>query len=102
MGKEETLEEIYETIKAPDNHMRSKLNDSLYDFYKENGDDEGTDRLFNDRNATFWDLLTNIITDGRDVYEFFDDSIIREKLFTELAKRLRVKYDVIYDAWLRH
>ena len=53
MGKEETLEEIYETIKAPDNHIRSKLNDSLYDFYKENGDDEGTDRLFNDRNATF-------------------------------------------------
>lgn len=39
----------------------------------------------------------------QDVYEMLGgagDSVVRERIFTELAKRKGVDYDVIYDLWL--
>ena len=45
-----------------------------------------------------WDGLKN----GVDVYELLGvgDSIIREFVFGELAKRKGVNYDTIYNMWL--
>lgn len=37
-----------------------------------------------------------------DIYEILDivDSVIRERIFLELARRLNKDYDYIYDLWL--
>lgn len=42
--------------------------------------------------------------DGHDFYEAtgVTDSIVRERVFEELSKRLDCEYSDIYDAWLRH
>jgi hypothetical protein len=48
--------------------------------------------------ATFKQLETNI----PNVYDYLDvyDSLIRERVFTELAVRMNVDYEVIYKMWL--
>ena len=49
-------------------------------------------------NATFEELKNNL----PNVYDYLDvaDSIVRERVFTELAERMDVDYDVIYNKWL--
>lgn len=39
---------------------------------------------------------------GEDVYEMLGvyDSLIREHVFSELAKRMNTKYETIYNKWL--
>lgn len=39
---------------------------------------------------------------GKDVYEMLGvyDSLIREHVFSELAKRMNTKYETIYNKWL--
>lgn len=41
--------------------------------------------------------------DGKDVYEYIGvgDSIIRERLFDELARRLGTSYDYVFNLWLK-
>lgn len=50
-------------------------------------------------NATFEELKVNI----PNVYNYLDvyDSIVRERVFSELANRMNVDYDVIYNKWLK-
>ena len=52
--------------------------------------------------ATFAGLLNQLIIGG-DVYEYLYvyDSIIRERLFEGLAEELNVKYDYVYDLWIK-
>jgi len=52
--------------------------------------------------ATFAGLLNQLIVGG-DVYEYLYvyDSIIRERLFERLAEELNVKYDYVYDLWIK-
>ena len=49
-------------------------------------------------NATFEELKNNL----PNVYDYLKvgDSIIRERVFSELAERMNVDYDVIYTKWL--
>jgi len=72
---------------------------TIKEFYLEN---YSSDELGNeiDENATFVGLLWTLQSKG-DVYEFIGvvDSIIRERLFEELAKQLRVSYNTIYNLW---
>ena len=51
--------------------------------------------------ATFAGLLNQLIVDG-DVYEYLYvyDSIIRERLFEQLAEELGVGYEYVYKLWL--
>lgn len=51
--------------------------------------------------GTFTDLITILIADG-DVYDYIGvgDSLVRERLFEELAKQLKKPYDWVYDLWL--
>lgn len=52
-------------------------------------------------NATFEDLKY-AIENGNDIYNVIqvEDSVIRERLFRELAYIENVCYDDIYDSWL--
>lgn len=59
-----------------------------------------TDELGEEINptATFEELKNNL----PNVYDYLDvtDSIVRERVFYELAKRMSVDYGVIYTKWL--
>lgn len=50
---------------------------------------------------TFSGLLNQLITNG-DVYRYIGvtDSVIRERLFEELANQLNKPYDYVYNLWL--
>ena len=50
--------------------------------------------------ATFAGLLNQLIVNG-DVYEYIYvyDSIVRERLFEQLAKELEVGYEYVYKLW---
>ena len=52
--------------------------------------------------ATFTGLLNELVND-RNVYDYIGvgDSIIRERLFEELANILDTSYDYVYDLWLK-
>ena len=52
--------------------------------------------------ATFAGLVTQLIGD-MDVYEYIGvaDSLVRERLFSELAKKLDTSYDYVYNLWLK-
>ena len=52
-------------------------------------------------NTSFLGLLNILYTNG-DVYEYIGvgDSIVRERLFEELAKQLNESYDYVYDLWM--
>jgi hypothetical protein len=51
---------------------------------------------------TFAGLLNQLIVGG-DVYRYIGvaDSIVRERLFEGLAEELNVKYDYVYDLWIK-
>lgn len=50
---------------------------------------------------TFAGLVTELFG-GNDVYEYIGvyDSLVRERLFSELAKQLNTSYDYVYNLWL--
>jgi hypothetical protein len=52
--------------------------------------------------ATFAGLLNQLIVGG-DVYAYLYvyDSIIRERLFERLAEELNIKYDYVYNLWIK-
>jgi hypothetical protein len=52
-------------------------------------------------NATFTGLVTHLFGD-MDVYNYIGvgDSLVRERLFEELAKQLNKPYDYVYQLWL--
>lgn len=64
-----------------------------------------TDELGQEINsmATFNDLHKALL-DGKDVYEVIGvgDSLVRERLFDELAILLGVSYDDVYNMWLNN
>ena len=59
-----------------------------------------SDELGKDINpkVTFKELKENL----HNVYEYLNvyDSLVRERIFTELSKRMNVDYDIIYNKWL--
>ena len=80
---------------------KDNLNETLKAFYVREYPDDDLGEFLDDKN-TFEDLRVALIT-GRDVYDLMgeaDDSVIRERLFSELAKRLGVKYSLIYNMWV--
>lgn len=52
-------------------------------------------------NATFTGLVTELFG-GHDVYEYIGvgDSLVRERLFEELAGQLNRPYEFVYNLWL--
>ena len=74
---------------------------TIKQFYLEN---YPTDDMGNDikDDATFVGFVTELFGDG-DVYDYLGvyDSLIRERLFSELAKQLKTSYDYVYNLWLK-
>ena len=74
---------------------------TIKEFYLENypSDDMGNEI---NENSSFVGLL-HILHTKRDVYDFLGahDSIVRERVFEELAKQLRLSYTTIYEMWLK-
>ena len=54
------------------------------------------------KDATFVGLLWTLQSKG-DVYDFLEvhDSVVRERVFEELANQLRLSYTTIYEMWLK-
>jgi hypothetical protein len=74
---------------------------TIRQFYLENypTDDLGLDL---NETPTFAGLLNQLIVGG-DIYRYIGvgDSIIRERLFERLAEELNVKYDYVYNLWIK-
>lgn len=49
-----------------------------------------------------WERLWGYLVEGYDIYQYLGeiDSIVRERIFGELADMLKVPYDVVYYTWL--
>ena len=73
----------------------------IREFYVKN---YPTDDLGNGINpkATFAGLLNELFV-GRDVYEYLYvyDSIVRERVFEQLAEELGLGYEYVYKLWLK-
>ena len=74
---------------------------TIKEYYVENfpTDDLGLEL---NETPTFPGLLNQLIVGG-DVYRYIGvtDSVIRERLFEKLANTLNVKYDYVYNLWLK-
>ena len=70
------------------------------EFYLKNYPSDEWGKEINE-DVTFLGLLWTLQSKG-DVYDFIGvyDSIVRERLFEELAKQLRLSYTTIYEMWL--
>lgn len=76
------------------------LEDSVATWYiGDNPDDELGDDIPKD--LTFGQVY-DALKDGTEIYSVIgaNDSIVRERVFSELSKILKVPYDDIYDLWL--
>ena len=74
---------------------------NIREFYVKNYPTDDMGKGINP-NATF-DGLWNVLKTYGDVYEYLYvyDSIIRERLFERLAEELNVKYDYVYNLWIK-
>jgi hypothetical protein len=54
-------------------------------------------------NTTFSGLLNNLFTENN-IYDYIGvgDSIIRERLFSQLSIQLNKDYDYVYNLWLNN
>lgn len=73
---------------------------TIKDFYLNNYPTDELGVELNEK-ATFAGLVTQLFGD-MDVYDYIGvcDSLVRERLFEELAKQLNKPYDFVYKLWL--
>jgi hypothetical protein len=74
---------------------------TIKEFYLENYPSDEVGNEINE-NASFVGLLW-MLHSKRDVYPFLGitDSVVRERVFEELSKQLRLSYTTIYEMWLK-
>ena len=74
---------------------------TIKEFYLDNYPSDELGNEINE-NSTFVGLLWMLQT-KRSVYDFLgiSDTVIRERVFQELAKQLRLSYTTIYEMWLQ-
>jgi len=74
---------------------------TVKEFYLKNYPSDELGKEINE-DASFVGLLWTLQSKG-DVYDFLGvfDSIVRERLFEELAKQLRLSYTTIYEMWMK-
>jgi hypothetical protein len=74
---------------------------TIKEYYVENFPTDNLGLELNET-PTFPGLLNQLIVNG-DVYRYIGvtDSIVRERLFEKLAETLNVKYDYVYNLWLK-
>lgn len=74
-------------------------NQTIKDFYTNAFPTDPLGKELDDK-KTFKDVWNDLLK-GNSVYKTFGvgDSVVRERIFEQLAKLKKVDYDVIYDAW---
>ena len=74
---------------------------TLREFYQKN---YPTDELGVEINNISFVSLLDVLYRGDDVYQFIgvDDSLVRERLFEQLAFMLGMNYDYVYETWSNH
>ena len=89
----EIISYIYYVLK-----MRDMM--SIKEYYMNNYPTDELGVELNEK-ATFTGLVTILFGD-MDVYNYIGvgDSLVRERLFEELAKQLNKPYDYVYNMWL--
>ena len=75
---------------------------NIKQFYLENYPTDELGVEINE-NANFTGLLNELFT-SNDVYEYISvyDSLVRERLFTELSTILNCSYEYVYNLWLNN
>lgn len=86
------------TVTVPTKVLRGNTSVKLWYLRRYPEDDLGKE--INEK-ATF-DSVWKTLRANRDIYHYLQvfDSIVRERVFIELAYRLKVPYDVVYLTWL--
>lgn len=87
--------------------MKKNFGKSIRNWYHAKYPKDVDGRLWLKRKLDFSDLAYDLAT-IRDDFDFYKeymqegcaDSIVRERIFSELANLLETDYRVIYDAWL--
>ena len=95
-------DELKEAVKGRVNERRKRTNggNRIRDWYiKHYPTDELGERI--DENVTFDDVFAGL-KNHRDFYEMVGvyDSIVRERIFDEIAKSKNISYDEVYNLWL--
>lgn len=95
-------DELKEAVKGRINERKERANggNRIRDWYiKHYPTDELGERI--DENVTFDDVFDGL-KDREDFYEMIGvrDSIVRERIFDELAKSKNISYDEVYNLWL--
>jgi hypothetical protein len=74
---------------------------TIKDFYLNNYPTDELGVELNEK-ATFAGLVTILFGD-MDVYDYIGvgDSLVRERLFSELANQLNKSYDYVYQLWIK-
>ena len=69
-------------------------------WYRRVAPHDGMGKRINE-STTFADVLLGI-AQGAEVYDIIgvSDSLIRERIFAEIAERMGCEYDVVYNIWL--
>ena len=102
---DEIAEFINNTISNYNKHIfetnPDRLNKSVKEYYLANYPDEEDFVTNMPKDITFKELYNRMLQ-GEDVYEILDirDSVVRERIFDELADSMDVNYDTIYKTWL--
>lgn len=80
-------------------YIMNNENRKLKEFYLSNYDDELGQQI--NPNATFIGLF-EVMDNYGDVYDYIGvaDSVIRERVFNELASVMRVDYNYVYEQYL--
>lgn len=88
------------TQKVRENMTRANENTLMIEWYVNNYPTDDLGCEMND-NVTFRDLF-DALDRYQDIYDVIGlgDSVIRERLFTELARIMECDYDYIYSQWL--
>jgi hypothetical protein len=81
-------------------HPRLICKKNVRDWYMDKYSDDELAQEINPK-ITFNDIR-EIIDAKKDIYDFLNvaDSLIRQRIFAELANLLGVRYEVVYEAWL--
>lgn len=94
---------IFDIVKRLQTKQNLNIMANIKKFYTENYPTDELGAKINEK-ANFTGLL-NILYRNEDVYDYifvdgYSDSLIRERLFSELSNILNVEYDYIYNLWL--
>lgn len=86
-------------VKKETSDTKGTMKESATDWYAKKFK---TDKKMAPKNGVTFEQLYESLKKGENIYDKMgvDDSIVRERVMSEMADRLGVEYDHVYDLWL--